>query len=93
MATAATVTAIGPGADVEHGAVLETRGHACGIFQRALIAIEFEGPIFLEPFPNLEDMDEIAVEVGKGMAREVGDGDGRAEPFMSAINDQLPAHQ
>jgi hypothetical protein len=55
--------------------------------------IEFEAPVLVKPFPDLVDVDEVAVEVGKGMAREVGDGDLGAEPFVGAVDDKLPAHQ
>jgi hypothetical protein len=52
MAAARAVAAIGPGADVEGRSVLETRGHASGVFERAGVAVEFEAPVLLKPFPT-----------------------------------------
>jgi hypothetical protein len=68
--------------------ISKSRRHADGIFHFAGGAVELKGPVLFEHRPHLIDAHKIAAVIGKGMDREVGDGDGCAEDFGTAVNRQ-----
>ena len=93
MATACAVAAVRRGADVKRRAVAKTCRHADGVFHFAGGAVELKGPVLLEHLPHLKDVHKIAAVIGKGMDREVGNGDRRAEHFGTTVDRQEGAHQ